>query len=374
MKTQILIKPLILAVIAFAFAQPASWTFAQGNGNGNGNGNGGGEPAFSIEPFMAPNTNSVSSFVNDINEQNQAVGGMELVDGSRQAIYRDNSGTYAILAGGEAAGGINNLNEIVGSDEFTALYWSSPSADPVTLPPLDGDIRSWAYRINDDGIILGSSWDGIPGNTVSVVWRVFVDDDDMFQVIGPVAIPGNHSSTDLNQVINGTAQILSSDEQQAMLTEIELNPNGSFSIFSPSVGVGTLGIHAPSWSIGYGLNNLGHVCGLSDGHPFVALARQAPFALSVPRKIWHASAEDINDHGDVVGYAEHKIKGYSNPPGAKHAKLWQAGERIDLTGQLPRKSGWDRLTKAYVINNNGMIGGYGRYDVQIRGFILIPNQ
>ena len=241
------------------------------------------------------------------------------------------------------------------------------------MPPLDGDIRAWAWRINDEGIVLGSSWDGIPGNTVNVVWRVYVDENDTLQLFGPVAFAGDRLF-DLNQAIGGKAQLLSSD-QEAKLTEIQLNPNGPFSILSPPAVVGALGIHDPSWSIGYGLNNLGDVCGLSDGLPFVALAGETPFALSVPRRIWHASAKDINDHGAVVGYAEHKIKGYSNPPGAKYAKLWQGGERIDLTGQIPKRSGWDRLTSATVINNNGMIGGYGRYDdVQIRGFILEPNQ
>ncbi len=36
-------------------------------------------------------------------------------------------------------------------------------------------------------------------------------------------------------------------------------------------------------------------------------------------------------------------------------------------------SGWDRLSLATVINNNGVIGGSGRFDTQNRGFILIPN-
>ena len=362
---------LILASLLLAFALPFSMAHAQGNGNGNGNG--GGEPAFRIEPFMPPGTTSDSSFVSDINEQNHAVGGIEFADDSRQAICRDSSGTYTILAGGEAAGGINNLNEIVGSDEFNALYWGNSNADPVTLPPLDGDIRAWAWRINDQGLILGRSWDGIPGNAVHVLWRVYVDGNGTTQLYGPVALPASYSADDLNQVVNGTAQVLLHD-QQARLVDIRLNSNGSFSILMPPIDVGALELNDPSWSIGYGLNNLGNVCGFSDGLPFVALAGQSPYALSVPRRIWHASAQDINVHGDVVGYAEHKIKGYSNPPGAKYAKLWQAGERIDLTGQIPKRSGWDRLSVANVINNNRMIGGYGRYDVQVRGFILEPNQ
>jgi hypothetical protein len=53
--------------------------------------------------------------------------------------------------------------------------------------------------------------------------------------------------------------------------------------------------------------------------------------------------------------------------------LWKNGEMIDLLTQIDRDSGWDRLWSATTINDAGIIGGRGRFDVDSRGFLLIPN-
>ncbi len=47
---------------------------------------------------------------------------------------------------------------------------------------------------------------------------------------------------------------------------------------------------------------------------------------------------------------------------------------IDLGKQIASNSGWDKLEWATTINNAGVIGGWGRFDVQHRGFLLIPNE
>jgi hypothetical protein len=61
------------------------------------------------------------------------------------------------------------------------------------------------------------------------------------------------------------------------------------------------------------------------------------------------------------------------PDGPQYAYLWKGGEAIDLFKQIPKQSGWQYLTWAGSINNAGLIAGFGRFDVNRRGFILIPN-
>jgi hypothetical protein len=74
-------------------------------------------------------------------------------------------------------------------------------------------------------------------------------------------------------------------------------------------------------------------------------------------------------NGDIVGRAWIG----NRFPGTAYAQLWTRGERIDLTGQIPSDSGWERLSGAWRINNSNVIAGSGSFDVSTRGFIMIPN-
>ena len=56
------------------------------------------------------------------------------------------------------------------------------------------------------------------------------------------------------------------------------------------------------------------------------------------------------------------------------AYLWRDGDVIDLKTQIDRKSGWGTLWSANHINNAGIIAGRGYFDVDSRGFLLIPNE
>ena len=87
------------------------------------------------------------------------------------------------------------------------------------------------------------------------------------------------------------------------------------------------------------------------------------------------SAYDINNLGDVVGRASiQKASGlfFADPTGF-HACLWRGNELLVLETEIERDSGWNRLSAATVTNGAGIIAGYGRYDVEIRGLLLIPN-
>ena len=108
-------------------------------------------------------------------------------------------------------------------------------------------------------------------------------------------------------------------------------------------------------------------------YPFVAWDNQLAGPLPVPKDTQTGWANDINNHGHIVGQLDiYKLKGYINGPGNYHPYLWKNGEMIDLEKQVDF-GGWDRLWGATQINDAGIIAGYGRFDVEFRGFLLVPN-
>ncbi len=222
--------------------------------------------------------------------------------------------------------------------------------------------------------MIGYSSDG--SSAVGVVWRVVVD-GTVF-VDGPVELPSLHVTSgtavgDINEVVGGAAQVVGTSADEAVLWTIELNTNGTLAMPNAPSPLGTLHLRNPSWSQGLGINNLARVCGDSDSRAFVGSATQQLQALPIPRDTLSSRGNDLNDTGKIVGYVEIKLKGSNLPVGVNHAYLWNAGKAIDLDTQISSSSGWDRLTAADVISDDGLIGGYGRFDVNRRGFLLIPN-
>lgn len=82
----------------------------------------------------------------------------------------------------------------------------------------------------------------------------------------------------------------------------------------------------------------------------------------------------VNNSANVVGELDiYRIsRNSTNGPGNFHAYLWTNGEAIDLEKQVDL-GGWDRLWAANVISDAGVIAGWGRFDVENRGFLMIPN-
>ena len=342
-------------------------------------GGGGGSAPYAIIPFLPPDLDTVGSQVTDLNEVGQAVGRADLVAGGEQALHLDiASGTYTVLAGGRAAMGVNNFNQTVGvallPDATVAQFWSSPTADPVSLPPLPGSLNSWALAINDAGIVAGSS------DAQGVAWRVVVDEDGDVHVDNPVALPvptdvTEWSALDAGEMVSGvaiaTGYVVVDSLQEATVWLLELDPeDGSLVVTEPPVGLGKLGQESYS----YATNTFGDVCGGSGGLPFIAPADQGIQPLPLPRNTQWGRAMGVNNSAEVVGQLDiYKTgKGFVDGPGNFHAYLWSNGERIDLEKQVDL-GGWDRLWAANVINDAGVIAGWGRYDVESRGFLMLPN-
>ncbi len=73
--------------------------------------------------------------------------------------------------------------------------------------------------------------------------------------------------------------------------------------------------------------------------------------LKTPIEQYHSSAQDINDHGVVVGYYG---KQQENWYVASGAWAYLNGESYDLNDVIPANLGWD-LTRAMRVNNAGMM-------------------
>ncbi len=376
-----------IAVAIGLFGSAAAWA-----GKPDKPGGGGGEPApYTIVPFRAPapptDFESHDSRVWDLNELGDAVGveefRRELADGSHQtvrwALHVDMAtGTYTQLQDCHTAMGLNNLNQIAGRRlGGEPAFWKAPGAAPVDLPLLSGHTEGWATAINDAGMIVGIS-DG-----ESVIWRVFVDQDGV-AVDGPLPLPPLEGhvavwGSDLDEPIGGSFQVSGYSrgengvyEKEAVVWTLGINDDGTLATPGLPVGVGTLGLVDPSESYANAINIVGDVCGESDGMPFVAPAGQTAQPLPVPRNAAFGTAFDINNFGEIVGRLDLVDKrGWWLGP---CAYLWKDGDVIDLETQIDRKSGWDQLWGASVINEAGIIAGYGRFDVESRGFLLIPTE
>jgi uncharacterized membrane protein len=350
-------------------------------------------PAYTIVPFLPPQFASVYSQVTDLNETGQAVGYAEL-DGTPaeyRAVHLEiATGVYTVLQGGSHAGGVNNLNQIAGrvcqeDGSDAPAFWNGPSAAPFELPLLPGHTQGWAEAINDAGIIVGVSKDE-NSDGGGVVWRVFVDEAGAVSADGPVTLPPlagdwDAGAVDVNELVGGSFQVAGSSRstpQYPVFTAcrwtLSVRADGTLAPPVAPVSLGTLGLNDPSqsYSLSAGMNDLGDVCGLSDEMPFVAPAGQTAQPLPVPRGTVSGRAHAINNLGEIAGQVE--IVPRKNYAGFyPYAYLWKDGAMVNLEQLVDPDSGWDRLWGAYLINDAGLIAGRGRYDVDSRGFLLIPN-
>ncbi|MDB5174095.1 MAG: extracellular repeat protein family [Phycisphaerales bacterium] len=282
-----------------------------------------------------------------------------------------------------------NFGRIIGAVwaiACTAGAFGAVEYTVTDLGTLSNDPRSYAYRINDAGEIVGISGTGnsprdmaqpfvyangsmraLPelGGSAGRVYAIGQNGEIVGSIRdanGTHAVVDNGGAVTVLPGLGGTYDIAVAINRSGQIagTSYLANPSAGHHAFLNTSGVtidlGTLG---GANSAATGINNAGHVVGLSntadsgqqaflyDGQKMVAL----PFFLN--------TASAINNLEQIVGAAT-----FQYAPHGFHAYLYDGGKIVDL-GTLDAGSGpW---SYAYDINDHGEVVGYGASAVSLAG-------
>jgi probable HAF family extracellular repeat protein len=237
-----------------------------------------------------------------INDAGVAVGDQYRVNPSKHlAVIYNTDGTMTTVPplGGNSSRffGINNAGDAVGFSEtaqsippHAVLYTGGELIDLGTLP---GDLFSWAYGINDDGVIVGKSGGGD-------INHAFIYQDGLMCDLGTLG--GSNAVADAISN-NGLIAGYSSPDDASSYHAFLLTPQDGM------IDLGTLpGADA---SYAYGLNSLGQVVGAStSASGSAAFVYQDGQMVDLNSVVdnggnWTLlSATGINDSGVIVGYGD----------------------------------------------------------------------
>ncbi|MBM3844738.1 MAG: DUF3466 family protein [Verrucomicrobia bacterium] len=261
---------------------------------------------------------------------------------------------------------INDAGVIVGesdNDKSKAFLWDGTNM--VQLGTLGGS-SAVAHDINNAGEIVGASSNGSASRPYKR------DAAGMMHDLGTLL--GTTNSTGRAWGINQSGAVVGISRNQANTTsQATLWIDGSISNLGSLAGGSFL-------SQAYAINDNGVVVGSS------VVGKISPTSSSDLYRafVWkdgvmsdlgahssntnyiHTEAKDINNAGDVVGYA---ARFFNSPTTGGAAMLWREGEAIDLNTLVPPGSGW-LLQSAEGINDRGDIVGYGSFQGQTRAFLL----
>jgi len=266
-----------------------------------------------------------------------------------------------------SARGINNTSWVVGfhssgehAQPSPVLYEMTGCTALPTLPEMSGLPPSYgeAWSVNDSGTITGWSADD-SGNRRACRWTSPLGGWEVASLGTLGGLTSAASRISQSGTIVGRADIADGVEHAFLWT----------------TSGGMQDIHSgPGASVAHGVNGYDEVVGEFSpaGQPPSAFrwtsSTQMQVLPGLPGSIGlsGSSAAAINDYGVVVGL--------SDIGGIWHAVYWPASDQpaFSLTAQLLSNPGWD-LASAESINNRGQIVGYGTNPAgQTRGFLLTP--
>lgn len=314
--------------------------------------------------------------------------------------------------GTSRATAINNSGQIVGyasTGEFNAsgldinhafLWESGTMTDLGVIGGTSGSLNSYAYAINDNGSIVGTSQvSGGDGNSYAFLYTSSTMQN--LNVAG-TAYGINNSGQIAGSGYNNHAFRINSDGSVQDLGTLStntaaksygraINASGQVAAYD-GLGMGqsatnagfiwTNGTKQATGTLGgtnstiYSINNTGQVVGTSEisgGYYTHAFLYSSGTRSDLGTLGTTSQANQINNNGQIVGFSD----GVFDDGNSTHAVLWTvnadgSASMIDLNS-LVAGSGWV-LSEATGINDNGQIVGWGMvgegFDAQMHAFLL----
>ena len=214
-----------------------------------------------------------------------------------------------------------------------------------------GDTGSEAVRISDAGMVVGYSYDAPYTGAANGFVNDGTTTTDLGTLGGPMTIP---------YAINNAGEIVGTSSTSTQVNVAFRYADGAMASIAPPGSTGSEGID---------INEAGTVAGSyvdGSGSRYPFIYDDGAFTLIPGMGGSFATATDINARGQVVGYA--------STSSATRGYLFDAGNLIDLTAQLPL--GYEAtVTVARKIGDDGAILVHGRTaDFRDRVLLLIPAQ
>jgi probable HAF family extracellular repeat protein len=233
---------------------------------------------------------------------------------------------------------INDAREVVGWENAgyatNGIYWDA-GGTAYLLPALPGgENRVQAYDINNSGLIVGHSRDATGFVRHAVMWdrTAFLRDLGFMGSADP-GLANYSNAKGINDAGDVVGDGVVGSDGHAFIWR-----DGSFT----DLGLG----------VALDINNNGLVMGWTSGRVPVVwrnrIMENLP-GLSGAAVAYGHVVTDLNNNGDIVGYAPATASPYQDT-----AVLWRGGKAIDL-GRYPGGA----VSRAYGINDSGQIVGEG---------------
>jgi len=259
---------------------------------------------------------------------------------------------------------LNNRGVVVGSasgddsehvSRQHAFRWSAATgmAPLVAVRGSDSNWDSFAYAINDRGLIVGS-WDFGSHEQKATLWKG-----------GRKRILGSHGYHGRANDINEAGYVVGGGESSRV---------DNYRAFLWYQGRARHPMRNDPRtracdSTGFGINNRGELVGEACGNAVLWWRDRLVFLVTRPGD--RASrANAINERGRIVGGASNHAQS-AREEAMQRAVLWEANAAHDLNALIPAGSGWE-LQEATDINESGQIVGYGLHHGVRRAFLLNP--